>query len=161
MDIKKLKENPFALIGNDWMLITAGTMQKWNTMTASWGGLGVLWGKNVSYIFVRPSRYTYQFLEESETYTLSWFDSTWRDALNLCGTKSGREVDKAAATGLTPVEYAGSVSFEQARLVLSCRKLYAQDMDPALFLEADLEKNYNGSDYHRFYVGEITDCRQR
>jgi len=100
---KELADNPFRLIGDDWTLITAGTPAKWNTMTASWGGLGVLWGRPVSFIFVRPTRHTYGFLEEASRYTLSFFDEKYRSALNHCGKVSGREHDKAAETGLEPI----------------------------------------------------------
>ncbi|TCL75164.1 flavin reductase (DIM6/NTAB) family NADH-FMN oxidoreductase RutF [Hydrogenispora ethanolica] len=156
---EKLTDNVFDLVGKDWMLITAGDLQKYNTMTASWGGFGILWGKKVCFCVVRPSRYTYQFMEASDRFTLSFFPEQYREALNFCGSKSGRDVDKAAATGLTPVAGAGGlVYFDQARLVMECAKLYYQDLDPAHFLDPGIEKNYQGRDYHRMYIGEITRC---
>ncbi len=156
---EKLTDNLFNLVGKDWMLITAGNLQKYNTMTASWGGFGILWGKNVGFCVVRPSRYTYQFMEASDRFTLSFFAEQYRDALNYCGTKSGRDVDKAAATGLTPVENeTGLVHFDEARLVMECAKMYYQDLDPSHFLDPGIEKNYQGRDYHRMYIGEITKC---
>lgn len=156
---KELKDNTFKLIGTDWMLITAGTAESFNTMTASWGGLGILWGKNVCYIFVRPERYTYGFMEKSDQFTLTFFDEKYRDALNFCGTKSGRDVDKIASTGLTPIsDKEGIVYFNEARIVLQCRKLYFQDIDPKNFIDPSIAKNYINSGYHRMYIGEITDC---
>jgi len=153
---KELADNPFRLIGDDWTLITAGTPAKWNTMTASWGGLGVLWGRPVSFIFVRPTRHTYHFLETESWYTLSFFDEEYRAALDHCGKVSGREHDKAAETGLDPVPIDHqAVTFRQARLVILSRKLYAQDINPALFVDRSLEKHYPNIDYHRLYVGEI------
>src|SRR6056297_354780 len=94
----KLRENPFQLIGQQWMLVTAGTLKHWNTLTASWGGMGVLWNRNVCFAFIRPSRYTYEFIEEHEDFTLSFFAEKYREALRYCGSHSGREVDKAAQT---------------------------------------------------------------
>lgn len=155
IDPKAITDNPFTLIGSDWMLITAGTPDRFNTMTASWGGLGVLWKKQVAFCFIRPTRYTYEFIERSEHFTLSFFSRRYRSALNLCGTKSGRDVDKAAETGLTPAFGDGTVYFTQARLVLECRKLYFQDFSPARFLDSSIEELYPQKDYHRMYVGEI------
>lgn len=152
----EIRDNPFHLIGSDWMLITAGGIDSFNTMTASWGGLGVLWNKNVCYIFVRPTRYTYEFIERSDMFSLSFFDETHREALNYCGSKSGRDVDKILNTGLTPIEdESGPVFFDEARLVILCKKLYFQDIDPANFLDPGIEKNYPQKDYHRMYVGQI------
>ena len=103
IDPQELTDNVFKLIGRDWMLITAGDERRCNTMTASWGGLGVQWNANVAVSFVRPSRYTYEFLEKGKYYTLSFFDSGYRRALQLCGSKSGRDTDKIKEAELTPV----------------------------------------------------------
>lgn len=159
---EKITDNPFQLIGRDWMLITAGDLEKFNTMTASWGGMGILWNRNVCFCVVRPSRYTYNFMEETGSFTLSFFEEKYRKALSFCGSKSGRDVDKIAATGLTPLESKlGSVYFQEARLVMECKKLYYQDLEPGNFLDPSIEKNYNGKDYHRLYVGEIMGCYER
>lgn len=156
---EQITDNTFKLIGNDWMLITAGTKEKFNTMTASWGGLGILWGKKVAFCVIRPQRYTYEFVENSSTFTLSFFSHEYRDALNLCGKKSGRDIDKAKQAGITPIELEqGGISFGEARLVLECRKLYYHDLAPENFLDTDLDKNYPNKDYHRMYVGEIVNC---
>lgn len=155
--VYELTDNVFQLIDRDWMLITAGPPGHFNTMTASWGGLGELWNRPVCFCFVRPQRYTFQFMEQYSTFTLTFFDERYRAALNFCGSRSGRDVDKAAATGLTPVPgETGAVYFAEARLILECRKLYAQDLDPAGFLDLTLrEQVYPHRDYHRMYVGEI------
>ncbi len=153
--------NPFTLIGKDWMLVTAGDAGKFNTMTASWGGVGVLWNKKVVFTFIRPQRYTYEFIEKGEVFTLSFFDEAHRDALQFCGAHSGRDVDKVQATGLTPVFSDGGVYFEEAKLVLVCRKLAYQDMDPAGFIDPSLEKNYAAGDYHRMYAAEIVKAYQK
>jgi flavin reductase (DIM6/NTAB) family NADH-FMN oxidoreductase RutF len=154
--VNELTDNVFSLIGKDWMLITSGTVDNYNTMTASWGGMGYLWNKNVCFIFVRPSRYTYEFMEQNDTFSLNFFTDEWRNALTICGKKSGRDIDKAKETGLKPIPGNNqTTSFEQARLIIECKKLYFQDIIPEQFLDPSLEKNYNGGDYHRMYVGEI------
>ena len=162
MQPEEITDNPFKLIGTDWMLITAGTPGDYNTMTASWGTMGVLWGKNICLSFVRPSRFTYRFMEKNGLFSLSFFEEKHRNILDFCGSRSGRDVDKAAETGLRPVEVMpGAVAFEQARLVLVCKKIYTQDLDPSRFLSADIEGNYGGTDYHRIYIGEVLNCYKR
>lgn len=156
-----LKENVFDMIGREWMLITAGKENNFNTMTASWGGLGVLWNAPVSFAFVRPSRYTYEFMEKETYYTLSVLELGNKKALQLCGSKSGRDTDKVAEAGLTPVFDAQAPYFGEARLVLVCRKLYTQDLDPERFLDPAIMGNYKGGDFHRMYVGEIVKVLQR
>lgn len=147
----------FKLIGREWMLITAGTLDSFNRMTASWGGLGFLWGRPVSTVVVRPQRYTYQFMEQAPYYTLSFFDENYRDALNYLGTHSGRDVDKMVATGLTPVSgKTGAVFFAEARLVMECRTLYKQDLKEENFLETSIvDQAYAARDFHRMYIGEV------
>ena len=158
----EVRDNPFRLIGEDWMLVTAGTTRAWNTMTASWGGLGVLWSRPVAFAFIRPTRYTFGFVERSARFSLCFFGEEWREALKFCGTRSGRDTDKAQATGLAPVAGpAGAVIFEQARLALICRKLHAQNLDPARFVDPALHDEYPEQDYHRVYVGEVEHCLAR
>lgn len=152
---EQLAGNVFETIGKKWMLITAGDAAGFNTMTASWGGMGVLWNKNVAFCFIRPQRYTLGFVEKSERFTLSFYDEAYRPALNLCGSKSGRDIDKPKAAGLTPVFDRGSVYFQEASGVLVCKKLYAQDFDPARFLDADALACYPGGDFHRMFIGGI------
>ena len=119
------KEDALNLIGKQWMLVTAGTSEKFNTMTASWGGLGWLWNKPVAFVFIRPERYTHGFIEASDCMTLSFYGEEYREALKICGTKSGRDSDKVAATGLTPEELeSGNMTFGEARLTRDCRKLF-------------------------------------
>jgi flavin reductase (DIM6/NTAB) family NADH-FMN oxidoreductase RutF len=155
----EIMDNPFKLIDQDWMLITPGTLDSFNTMTASWGGLGVLWNKFIAICFIRPTRHTFGFMERAEWFTLSFFDKTHREALDFCGSHSGRDVDKIVATGLTPlVAESGAVYFSQARLALECRKLYFQDLNPDRLLDPTTERNYPNKDYHRMYIGEISRC---
>jgi flavin reductase (DIM6/NTAB) family NADH-FMN oxidoreductase RutF len=129
-------------------------------MTASWGGLGQLWNRDVAFIFVRPSRHTFGFLEGNEGFSLSFFGPEMRNALEVCGSVSGRDTDKAAAAGITPISLSSKgrawTSFAEARLVIACTKAYSQDMDPANFIDPSIPRNYPAnSDYHRMYVGTI------
>lgn len=154
-----ITQNPFTLIDDDWFLLSAGNLTAFNTMTASWGGMGILWNKPVVFCFVRPQRYTYKFMELNEFFTMSFFDEIHRDALNYCGKVSGKDNDKMKVTGLKPFESpAGSIFYEQAKLMLECRKLYFSDIVPEHFLSESINKNYPKKDYHRMYIGEITTC---
>lgn len=150
-------ENPFGLIGEQWMLITAGDKNSFNTMTASWGGLGWLWNKPVAFIFVRPERYTHDFLESCDKISLSFYPESCRKALQVCGTKSGRDCDKVKEAGLTPVELeGGAITFEQARMTLEGRKLFKSDMKEAEFVDKEVfSKWYSNAGLHSIYVIEI------
>jgi len=155
-----LGDSVFQVIGRDAMLITAGTPAHFNTMTASWGGWGHLWNRDVTFCFVRPQRYTFGFMEQAEYYTLCFFDKEHQAALDYCGSHSGRDVDKIAATGLTPVTDAtNAVYFAEARLALVCRKLYAQDLTVDSFIDRGIvDEAYPKADFHRMYVGGIVRC---
>lgn len=151
----ELKDNPFDLIGKDWMLVTAGNADSFNTMTASWGGVGFLWNKPVCHVYIRHSRYTKEFVEREGVLTLSFFGDGFRDALTFCGRNSGREVDKAKECGLTAVEVGNSVAFSEARLIIRAEVLYKQDMDETCFIDKSLLANYKDGDFHRIYTCEI------
>ena len=154
-----IKDNAFKLIGKDWMLVTAGKIDKFNMMTASWGALGVLWNKNVCFCFIRPGRHTYKFMEDNDYFTICVFDEKYRDILNFCGSKSGRDVNKMTATKLTAVKSGlGNVYFSEARLVIECKKIYFQDITPNNFIDSDIQTFYPKKDYHRMYIGEIIKC---
>ena len=160
-DLSRLaKEDIISIIGKEWMLITAGDIQHFNTMTASWGGVGFLWGKPVAFVFIRPERYTHDFVEQNDRLTLTFFDEADKDILNFCGTKSGRDYDKVKETGLRPVATpSGNVSFEQARLTIEGRKLYKTRLTADGFIDkAALERWYHdkpGGGLHDVYVVEI------
>ena len=154
--------NPFSLIGNEWFLATAGTMDSWNTMTAAWGGFGFLWKQPVTYTFVRYSRYTYEFMEKNSHHTLSFFDPDWKKALNFCGSHSGRDTDKAGETGLLPISLdkvdgvtGSAVGFAQASLIIVSKKLYSGELSPDDFSIREIHNLYPKKDYHRMYVGGI------
>ncbi|MCF0184542.1 MAG: flavin reductase [Bacteroidaceae bacterium] len=160
ISLESLKENVFSMIGKEWMLVTAGTTESFNMMTASWGGIGYLWDKPVAFVFVRPERHTYKFTEEQDRMTLGFMgdDKEMRKLYALLGTKSGRDIDKMHLAGLTPVASpGGSVMFEEARLTIEGHKLFVSDMREEEFLDkAILERwYYNYGGYHRTYVIEI------
>ncbi|HIU88996.1 MAG TPA: flavin reductase [Candidatus Caccomonas pullistercoris] len=160
IDLKALGAPLVERIAKEWMLVTAGTADGWNTMTASWGGVGWLWNRPVAFVFVRPERYTHEFIERHERLTLSFLSPEERDVLSFCGSHSGRDCDKAQATGLRPLPTpGGSVTFEQARLTLECRKLFKSEMAAADFLDKEcLERWYGpgeGQSLHTVYVVEI------
>ena len=155
--IEDLQLNPFQKISRQWMLITAGDELESNTMTASWGGLGIMWGKNVATAYIRPQRYTKEFVDNSDLFTLSFLPEEKREALNICGRVSGRDVeDKWAEAGLHPYYVDGTTAVEEAERVLVCKKLYAQEMYPECFIETECDtKWYPQADYHTMYIAEI------
>lgn len=153
-----IEGNFIHLIASDWMLVTAGNRKKFNTMTANWGGFGHLWNKAVAFVFIRPERYTFQFMENSDGFTLSFFEEKYRDALNICGTKSGRNCDKVSEAALAPCfTELGYPAFTEARLVLECRKLYATMLTKNAFLDTEpLMAHYNTKGkLHKLYIAEI------
>ena len=155
---KDLDLNVFSAIGERWMLITAGTAGECNTMTASWGGLGVIWGAPSATCYIRPQRYTKEFVDREEYFTLAFFGEEYRPALSLCGSKSGRDVDKVKECGFTVKSAAcGAPYFEEAGVVLVCRKRFAQDMDPENMPREIKDKWYPQRDYHTLYIGEIVE----
>mgnify|MGYP002508043153 FL=1 len=153
--MRELQVSPVKMIAEDWALLTAGEASAFNTMTVSWGGVGELWGKDVAFVFVRPQRYTYEFMEKSDSFTLSFFGGDYKKELGICGAKSGRDIDKCKETGLEPLPVDGAVAFKQAKTVLVCRKAAFQDLDPKGFLDPSIMDTYAAKDYHRMYVGVI------
>jgi len=151
---KEIKDNAIKLISDEWMLISVGDEEKHNMMTASWGFLGEMWGKDCAICAIRPTRHTYSLIETSETFALV-FMGEGHSSHKICGSKSGRDIDKIKATGLTPVYSDGTVYYEQANTVVICRKMYAADLDPAAFTDKEALDSYGGTNYHRVYVGEI------
>ena len=150
--------NVFKMIGDDWMLVTAETEKGVNTMTASWGGMGVLWNKPVAFVFIRPQRYTFEFTENSDVMTLSFFGGEKREALKICGSLSGRDCPKIEKAGLTPYRLGyGLVPFEGAHLAVCAKKIYTDMIKPENMLCGDIMKNYPKCDFHKMYIAEICD----
>lgn len=157
--VNELKDNMIEAISKEWMLVTSGTKEHFNTMTASWGGIGFLWNKPVAFIFIRPERYTYEFIENNEFLTLSFLGEENKEVHKVCGSQSGRNTDKVKATGLKPVfTENGAVTFGQARLTLECRKLYADMVKPENFIDKSITGKWYGGGhggFHKMYVVEI------
>jgi flavin reductase (DIM6/NTAB) family NADH-FMN oxidoreductase RutF len=159
IDPAALRIQPHDLFANRWLLLTAGdfSARRYNTMTVAWGSIGTLWNKPFVQAVVRPQRHTRKFMDEFDTFTLCAFPPACRAALQLLGTKSGRDGDKIAESGLTPAaaEKVAAPVFAEAILAIECRKLYWQDMDPKGFVAPFVAANYPQKDYHRIYFGEI------
>lgn len=154
IDVKSLEKSPFALLGEQWTLITAGTEEKSNTMTASWGALGVLWGSPMATVYIRPQRFTKEFVDKQEYFSLSFFPQAYREKLAFCGKESGRDIDKIKECGFTMC-YEEAPYMEEAELVLLCKKRYVQKMDVLAIPSEVKEKWYPNEDYHHIYYGEI------
>lgn len=157
ISVSQLQMNPCLKIGREWMLLTAGDRSRgYNTMTCSWGHLGCLWNLPTSVCYVRPQRYTKEFVDREELYTLCFFPPEYRKALGYLGSHSGRDEDKVANAGLTPVFGEGYTYFAEAELVLVCRKLYRAPILEEHFLDkAVMEEEYLHRDFHDLYIGSI------
>lgn len=159
--IEQLEINPFEKIGKEWALVSAGSKKKANTMTISWGGVGVLWGKNVAFIFIRDSRYTKEFIDANDFFSVSFLNEQYREALNYCGSHSGRDEDKLKNAGLN-WNYKLSIPFvDEGNLVLLCQKLSATKINEDSFLAPDIKKWYADKDMHTMYVAEILEVLAR
>lgn len=156
--LEKLQMNPFTKLSKQWMLITAKKNNKINTMTAAWGGFGYLWNKNVAFIFIRPQRYTKEFIDASDELSLSFYDEQYRADLSYLGKISGKNENKIEKCNLHPAYYHSVPYFIEANTVLFCKKLYCQQLQPSSFYENSISmKNYPENDYHYMYIVEIYD----
>ena len=155
---ESLSFNPFTKIGKEWALLTAGTENSYNTMTVSWGGLGYIWNRPAATVYVRPQRYTKAFVDREDLFTLSFYNEEHKPALGYLGKASGRDGDKVAEVGFTPVFSHGTSYFEEAELVFVCRKMYRAPFTAENFIDKEADaKNYPEHDYHDLYIAEIVD----
>lgn len=154
VNIKDLDENFIKLVSDEWMLVAAGNEDNYNMMTASWGYFGEMWGKDTAVTVIRPQRYTKEFIDNEEYFSLSFYGDN-KDIHKICGKKSGRDTDKAKESGLTPVFNNNTVYFEQARLVVICKKIYCQKIEPECFVDKSIIDKWYDDDFHYAYVGEI------
>lgn len=166
MDLKNFNLAPLYKLDQEWALLTAGTKEKFNTMTISWGGFGTIWNKPVVIIYVRPNRYTYEFIENNEYFTISFYDDEYKKDLGILGSKSGREIDKVSLTKLTPEFLKEGITFKQAELTIFCKKTYFQDLDikninNKSILQSEIDRFYNNEPMHRMYIGEVVDIIDR
>ena len=155
-DIRSLTLNPFERLHKQWALLAAGNAESFNMMTVSWGALGVIWQKPSCTVYVRGSRYTKEFIDNSEYFTLSFLKDGNRETLSLLGSQSGRDIDKMKQSGLAPVFMNGCPTFAESELVLVCRKVYSVPMPLENFYDPSIAKaNYPDGDTHVQYIGEI------
>lgn len=161
--IEMVELNPFTKISKDWALVSAGNKLKTNTMTVSWGGLGEIWGKDAVFIFIRESRYTKTLIDDGDFFTVSFLSEDYREALNICGSKSGKDCDdKFAEAGLTAAFRHGIPYPDEANFVVLCRKMAAVPITEDTFLDKDIkERFYKNGDLHTMYVGEVIEVMAR
>ena len=156
--VDKISYNPFKKFHEQWGLVTAGTKEKFNSMTISWGSMGTIWGKPMITVFIRPTRYTYEFIKSNEYFTVSFFDEKYRDKLSLMGNKSGRDIDKVKETGFTPKFLDKGITYEEASETFVLKKWYFQFMD-ASQIPDDVKKVYYtpGDETHYIFIGLVID----
>lgn len=145
----------FSLFDKKWALLTAGTIDDFNMMTISWGGLGTIWNKSVATVYVRDSRYTHEFMDKNDYFTVSFYPEDKLNTLAILGSRSGRDMDKMHGSGLTAINTGESVSFKEAEVTLVCRKLFCQRLDLSRIPQDIINKNYNDGDPHDMYIGEV------
>ena len=153
----ELTINTFSQFDKKWALLTAGNKEKFNSMTISWGGTGTLWGKPVATTYVRTSRYTHDFMDENDYFTISFYPESMKDILGVFGSKSGRDIDKMNYEGLTAKEAGESVTFDEAELTLVCKKLFKQRLDENNIPKDIVERFYEGDAPHDMYIGEVVE----
>lgn len=156
--MKRLTANMF---NDDWALVTAGTKDSFNTMTISWGGMGTLWSKPVVTVYIRPNRYTYEFIENNDYFIISFFDNKYKKDLGILGSKSGRDGDKLALTSLTPEVIDHGITYKQATKTIVCKKLYYQDLKAERIPEEIIESCYAKEPVHRMYIGEVVEIIEK
>ena len=157
MDFKKFNLAPLYKIDKEWALLTCGKKEKFNMMTISWGSLGTLWHKPIATIYVRPNRYTNEFIENNDYFTLSFYDEEYKKDLGFLGSKSGRDIDKISYTNLTPEIIDNGITFKEANLTIVCKKIYFQDLDIKNIPQTEIDRFYNNEPVHRMYIGEVID----
>ena len=166
MDLKNFKLAPLYAIDQEWAVLTAGKKENFNSMTISWGGLGTIWNKPVVTVYVKPIRYTYEFMENNEYFTISFYNKEYKEDLAILGSKSGRDSNKVSLTKLTPEFLEKSVSFKEAKLTIVCKKIYFQDMDIKNIdinsvTQKEVDRFYKTEPAHRMYIGEVIDIIDR
>lgn len=155
------KTDIFEQFDKKWALLTAGTKEKFNSMTISWGGMGTLWGKPVVTAYVRTSRYTHDFMDDNDYFTVSFYPEEFKSVLGVFGSKSGRDIDKMNYEGLTAVEAGESMSFAEAEVTLVCKKLFKQKLDEANMPDDVVKAFYSSDASHDMYIGEVVDIIEK
>lgn len=147
----------FSQFDKKWALLTAGDEKSFNMMTISWGGFGTIWNKPVATVYVRTSRYTHDFIDANEYFTISFFPEQYKKILSVLGSRSGREIDKMKDSGLNAIKAGGSVSFREAEVTLVCRKMFKQELSVANMPEDIAKSMYEGQAPHDMYIGEVVE----
>ena len=157
INFDQFNENPFTLFKKDYALITVGTMDNHNTMTVGWGALGVLWRDEIAIAYVKPTRYTFEFMNSTSHFVFAWFDDSEKskEILKFCGTKSGRDYDKDHECGLTPFELDSGIAYEEARLLIVCEIIYEDQFKEENMIDKDIMSIYPDSKLHHRYIGKI------
>lgn len=166
MDLKKFNIAPFYTIDQEWALLTVGDKEKFNAMTISWGGMGTIWNKPIVTVYVKPIRYTYEFMEKNDFFTISFYDEIYKKDLGIMGSKSGKDCDKIALTNLIPEFLEKAVSFKEAKITIVCKKIYFQDLDVGnidnnSIPQSEIDRFYKIEPMHRMYIGEVIDIIDR
>lgn len=162
MDIKNFNLSPLYVLDQEWALLSVGKKDKFNAMTISWGGLGTIWNKPVVTVYVRPTRYTYEFMENNQYFTISFYDPKYKKDLGIMGSKSGRDLDKISLTQFTKEDLENTISFKEANLTIVCKKIYFQDLNinninKDSLTQNEIDKFYKEDPMHRMYIGEVID----
>lgn len=161
MNLESFNFKPFYTLDKEWALLSVGNKEKFNMMTVSWGGFGTIWGKPVVSVYVRKSRYTYEFIEENDYFTLSFYDEKYKKDLGILGSKSGRGINKKDLVSLHEEEVGNSISFKEANLTLVCKKIYYDDLKQENMKPEIQEQFYKKDEIHRMYIGEVIDIIDR
>ena len=154
-------EEIFDLFNKKWALVTAGSIDNHNSMTISWGEMGTLWGKPVVTVYIKPCRYTHEFMEKNEYFVVSFFKEEYKKSLGIMGSKSGRDSDKDALSGLTPIEYKGLTIYKEAETILICKKIYQNDLEINRIPEEERECHYKEQAPHTMYIGEVVEITSK
>ena len=155
--MEKTIEGMLDLFNKSWALVSAGGIDDFNTMTVSWGSLGTLWNRSIATVYIKPCRYTHEFMEKNERFTICFFDEEFKKDLTLLGSRSGRDEDKVALTRLDPQSLGDCITFRQAKVTLVCHKIYRADFDPSVIPAEVMDKYYSLEAPHTMYIGEIED----
>lgn len=162
MNLKEFNLEPFYILDQEWALLTVGNKEKWNAMTISWGGFGTIWNKPIVTVYVKPIRYTYEFMENNEYFTVSFYEEKYRKDLKIMGSKSGKEIDKSSCTKITPKFLENGITFKESKLTIVCKKIYFQDLDiknidKKNIGQGEIDRFYKKEPMHRMYIGEVID----
>jgi len=157
----ELMTDIFGQFDREWALLTAGDSRDFNMMTISWGGLGTIWGKPVATVYVRTTRHTHEYLDREDFFTISFYPDEYKELLGTLGRKSGRDMDKIHDSGLKVKPLSKSVTFEEAKMTLVCRKLFRQPLDPARITDEKVRAFYEGDALHDMYIGEVVEILRK